>query len=113
MFVLDPAGAGLLLKPPAGVGWVQVAWIVVTASAGIAALAGGAQNWAIVRCRLWERLALIVAGLLLVYPHGWADIVGLVADRRWCCWRSGCAGCSRALGERRLTGAGREPGPQT
>ena len=77
VFVLDPAGAGLLLKPPAGVGWLQVAWIVLTASAGIAALAGGAQNWAIVRCRWWERLALIVAGLLLVYPHGYADLIGL------------------------------------
>jgi TRAP transporter 4TM/12TM fusion protein len=77
VFVLDPAGAGLLLKPPSGVGWGQVAWIVITASAGIAALAGGAQNWALVRCRLWERLALILAGLLLVYPHGFADIAGL------------------------------------
>jgi TRAP-type uncharacterized transport system fused permease subunit len=77
VFVLDPAGAGLLLKPPADVSWMQVAWIVVTASAGIAALAGGAQDWAIVRCRWWERLALVLAGLLLVYPHGWADIIGL------------------------------------
>jgi TRAP transporter 4TM/12TM fusion protein len=77
VFVLDPAGAGLLLKPPPGVTWLEVAWIVVTASAGIAAIAGGAQNWAIVRCRSWERIALIVAGLLLVYPHSWADIIGL------------------------------------
>jgi TRAP transporter 4TM/12TM fusion protein len=77
VFVLDPAGAGLLLKPPPGVTWLQVSWIVLTASAGIAALAGGAQNWAIVRCHLWERLALITAGLLLVYPHGWADVIGL------------------------------------
>ncbi|OJU89449.1 MAG: C4-dicarboxylate ABC transporter permease [Burkholderiales bacterium 66-5] len=77
VFVLDPAGAGLLLKPPAGVSWWEVAWIVVTASAGIAALACGAQNWALVRCRWWERLAFIAAGLLLVYPHAWADAVGL------------------------------------
>jgi hypothetical protein len=33
VFVLDPAGAGLLLKPPAVVSWTQVAWIVMTASA--------------------------------------------------------------------------------
>lgn len=77
VFVLDPAGAGLLLKPPAGVSWWEVAWIVVTASAGIAALACGAQNWALVRCSWWERLAFIAAGLLLVYPHAWADAVGL------------------------------------
>ncbi len=77
VFVLDPAGAGLLLKPPAGVSWGEVVWIAITASAGIAALACGAQNWAFVRCRWWERLAFIAAGLLLVYPHAWADIIGL------------------------------------
>jgi len=76
-FVLEPAGAGLLLKPPAGVAWSQVAWIVFTATVGIGALAGGAQNWALVRCRLWERAALVAAGLLLVYPHPLADAVGL------------------------------------
>ncbi|WHZ11944.1 MAG: TRAP-type uncharacterized transport system, fused permease component [Burkholderiaceae bacterium] len=78
VFVLDPAGAGLLLKPPPGVAWSQVAWIIFTASIGIAALAGGAQNWALVRCRLWERIALVLAGLLLVYPHPIADTVGLL-----------------------------------
>lgn len=77
VFVLDPAGAGLLFKPPAGVGWGEVAWIALTASAGIAALACGAQNWVLVRCRWWERLAFLAAGLLLVYPHGWADTIGL------------------------------------
>lgn len=77
VFVLEPAGAGLLLMAPAGVGWPQVTWIVLTATAGIAALAGGAQNWVLVRCLLWERLAMIVAGLLLVYPHPLADGIGL------------------------------------
>ena len=77
VFVIDPAGAGLLLKPPPGVSWWDVAWIAVTASAGIAALACGAQNWALVRCRWWERLAFVAAGLLLVYLHAWADALGL------------------------------------
>jgi TRAP transporter 4TM/12TM fusion protein len=77
VFVLEPAGAGLLLKPPPDVSWLQVSWIVLTAAAGIAALAFGAQNWALVRCRLWERLAMIAAGLMLVYPHPMADTVGL------------------------------------
>jgi len=77
VFVLEPAGAGLLLKAPAEVEWWRVVWIVLTATAGIASLAGGAQNWVFVRCRLWERLSLVVAGLLLVYPHPLADTVGL------------------------------------
>ena len=75
--MLEPAGAGLLLKMPPGVAWWQVAWIVVTATAGIAALAGGAQDWVLVRCLRRERLAMIAAGLLLVYPHPIADAIGL------------------------------------
>ena len=77
VFVLEPAGAGLLLKAPKEVEWWSVAWVVATATAGIAALAGGAQNWVLVRCLLWERLAMIGAGLLLVYPHPLADAAGL------------------------------------
>jgi TRAP transporter 4TM/12TM fusion protein len=77
VFVLEPAGAGLLLTPPPDVEWWRVVWIVATATAGIAALAGGAQNWVLVRCLLWERLAMIIAGLLLVYPHPMADAIGL------------------------------------
>ena len=78
VFVLDPAGAGLLLMPPPDVGMWRVAWIVVTATVGIAVLAGGAQNWVLVKCLAWERLALIAAGLMLVYPHPWSDAAGLV-----------------------------------
>ncbi len=76
-FVLEPAGAGLLLKAPAGTSWWQVAWLVVTATAGIAALAGGAQGWVLLRCLRLERLAMIAAGLLLVYPAPLADTIGL------------------------------------
>jgi TRAP transporter 4TM/12TM fusion protein len=36
VFVLEPAGAGLLLTPPPDVEWWRVVWIVVTATAGIA-----------------------------------------------------------------------------
>src|SRR6476620_6487480 len=77
VFVLDPAGVGLLLKMPKDGSVLQVAWVTFTAFIGIAALAGGVQNWLFRRCILMERLLLITAGLLLVYPTPTADWIGL------------------------------------
>jgi TRAP transporter 4TM/12TM fusion protein len=77
VFVLDPAGIGLLLKMPKDGSVLGVAWITFTAFIGIAALAGGVQNWLFRRCTLIERVLLIVAGLLLVYPTPTADWIGL------------------------------------
>jgi TRAP-type uncharacterized transport system fused permease subunit len=77
VFVLDPAGVGLLLKMPKDGSVLGVVWITFTAFIGIAALAGGVQNWLFRRCTLIERVLLIVAGLLLVYPTPTADWIGL------------------------------------
>lgn len=81
MFVLDPAGAGLLLtgsfRNLANADWVQIAIVSGTAILGILALAGGLQGW-LMRKTLWfERTMLIVAGLLLVYPTRWSDYTGV------------------------------------
>ena len=73
MFVLDPAGQGILLKGS----WEDIIVSSVTAMIGIAALAGGAQGWFLKKTNLLERLLLIVAGLALVYPHPLADGVGI------------------------------------
>ena len=72
MFTLDPKGAGILLKGPV----VDVIWTTITAFIGIAALAGGVENWFLKRTTLYERIMLIVAGLALVYPEPLYDIVG-------------------------------------
>jgi TRAP-type uncharacterized transport system fused permease subunit len=80
MFVLDPAGHGLLLMGSidnlASANWGSIAVVAVTAAAGIAALAGAGQGWLFLRTPAIERLMLAVAGLALVYPHGMADAVG-------------------------------------
>jgi TRAP transporter 4TM/12TM fusion protein len=84
-FVLDPTGVGLLLKGPV----VDVVRVTVTAFVGIAALACGVQGWMLRRTTWLERLMLIAAGLLLVYPAPAADVAGLllavaaVAMQRW------------------------------
>jgi TRAP transporter 4TM/12TM fusion protein len=76
VFVLDPAGQGLLLmgsvKALAGADWGSIAIVSLTAAAGIVALAGGFQGWLIERTSRLERLMLLAAGLLLVYPKAWA-----------------------------------------
>jgi TRAP transporter 4TM/12TM fusion protein len=80
MFVLDPAGQGLLLmgsaRALAGANGWSIAQVTLTAAAGIAALAGGFQGWALKRTTRVERSMLIGAGFALVYPSAIADVIG-------------------------------------
>jgi TRAP transporter 4TM/12TM fusion protein len=78
VFVLDPSGVGLLLKPPPDGSYAHVAWIALTACVGIAALAAGTQKWVLRACTQWERWTLIACGVMLVYPAPAADVIGLV-----------------------------------
>jgi TRAP-type uncharacterized transport system fused permease subunit len=55
----------------------DVIWTTITAFIGIAALAGGVENWFLKKTVIYERIMLIVAGLLLVYPIAFYDAVGL------------------------------------
>jgi TRAP-type uncharacterized transport system fused permease subunit len=73
MFVLDPAGVVLLLKGSFG----DTVLTVMTALIGIAALAGGVQNWFLGQTSRAEREMQIAAGLRLVYPGPVADGIGL------------------------------------
>jgi len=81
MFVLDPAGLGLLLmgsfKGLAQASWASIAVVCVTAMIGIVALAGAMQGWLLGKTRRYERWMLTVAGLALVYPRAMLDYVGL------------------------------------
>src|SRR6478609_1646345 len=80
MFVLDPSGTGLLLtgsfKTLGNADWGSIAWVSFTAAVGIVALAGGLQGWLFRRTAVWERVMLVLAGFLLVYPTAAADAVG-------------------------------------
>jgi TRAP transporter 4TM/12TM fusion protein len=80
MFVLDPSGTGLLLtgsiKTLGDADWGSIALVTFTAAIGIAALAGGLQGWLLKRTNLAERLMLVVAGFLLVYPKALFDAIG-------------------------------------
>jgi TRAP transporter 4TM/12TM fusion protein len=81
MFVLDPAGLGLLLmgsfKGLAEAHWLDIAVVCVTAMIGIAALAGAMQNWLFGKTALVQRWLLVAAGLALVYPKAMFDYIGV------------------------------------
>ncbi|MDO9285564.1 MAG: TRAP transporter large permease subunit, partial [Aquabacterium sp.] len=80
MFVLDPAGQGLLLmgstKALAHADWASIAVVGFTAAVGVAALAAGFQGWAFKRTTLLERALFIVAGFALVLPGLLFDLIG-------------------------------------
>jgi TRAP transporter 4TM/12TM fusion protein len=81
MFVLDPAGLGLLLmgsfKELARASVVDIALVCATAMIGIAALAAGVQGWLFRKTTSLERWLLIAAGLALVYPKPLFDYIGI------------------------------------
>ncbi|MBY0329959.1 MAG: TRAP transporter fused permease subunit [Acetobacteraceae bacterium] len=68
VFVTDPEGVGLLLAFREGMTWVDVAWQILLATAGLAALAAAAQGQARRTLAAWERAGFALAGLLLVFP---------------------------------------------
>jgi TRAP-type uncharacterized transport system fused permease subunit len=81
MFVLDPSGTGLLLtgsfKTLGQADWMSIAEVTVTAAIGIVALAGGLQGWLFKRTNVAERIMLVVAGFMLVYPTAIFDAIGI------------------------------------
>jgi TRAP transporter 4TM/12TM fusion protein len=82
MFVLDPSGTGLLLtgsfKTLADANWGSIALVTFTAAVGILALCGAFQGWLFKKTPRYERLMLLVAGVLLVYPKTLFDAIGFV-----------------------------------
>jgi TRAP-type uncharacterized transport system fused permease subunit len=82
MFVLDKSGTALLLMGSIPnlmkADWLPIVWTSFTAVIGIIALAGGLQDWFLVKTNFIERWVLIISGVLLAYPASWADLLGFV-----------------------------------
>ena len=72
-FTLAPEGSALLLQAPA----LPVLWTALTAALGITAFAGAFGGWIIGAARMWERIALGVAGGLLFFADARMDVTGL------------------------------------
>ena len=81
VFVLDPDGIGLLMKiPKDGTVW-SIVWITLKTGLGLAALAACAQGWALRKTAHWERWALGLAGLFLVFPSLLEALAELIVGR--------------------------------
>jgi TRAP transporter 4TM/12TM fusion protein len=79
VFVTDPEGVGLLLQFRGDMGWADVAWQVVLAATGLAALSAATQGWLLRGLAGWERWALALAGVLIIFPAALeALLAGLV-----------------------------------
>ena len=76
-FVLDPMGVGVLLKMPAGGTWIDMVWIIFLGFAAISALAAGLQGWLLRATNAFERVILIIAGLLVIAPVNALDYLGI------------------------------------
>lgn len=75
MFTVHPDGMGLLLHAPVEV----VVKTFITAALGLTSLAAGINGW-LVREATWpERVVLLAAGLLLVYPSLALDLLAAAA----------------------------------
>jgi TRAP-type uncharacterized transport system fused permease subunit len=73
VFTLTPEGAGILLQGSPAV----IATVTLTAAAGIAALAVAFGGWITKPASPLERGLAGVAGTLLCYAGGWADLAGV------------------------------------
>ena len=73
MFTLHPDGIGLLLRGA----WGNILWTTATAAVGLGALAAGLTGWLMTKTTVVERVILIAAGLVLVYPSLTQDVIGI------------------------------------
>jgi len=70
MFAYQPA---LMLQGD----FMTVSQALATSIVGVILLSGGMQGYFLTRCYMWERIALIAGGLLLIDSGGLTDVVGI------------------------------------
>jgi TRAP-type uncharacterized transport system fused permease subunit len=76
VFVTDPEGVGLLLRLEGDMGWMDVAWQAVLATLGLAALSAATQGWLLRGMAGWERWALALAGVMIIFPAALDTLLG-------------------------------------
>ncbi|WP_102265007.1 TRAP transporter permease [Mesobacillus jeotgali] len=71
MFVLSPE---LLMIDTT---WTELIWVVFTAISGMLAIGAGIIGYWLRKLYWWERVLGIIGGIMLIYPEGMTDIIGL------------------------------------
>jgi TRAP transporter 4TM/12TM fusion protein len=71
MFVLSPE---LLMIDTT---WYQLIWVIFTAIAGMMAIGAGVIGFWLRKLSWYERIIGLIGGLMLIYPEGMTDIIGL------------------------------------
>jgi TRAP-type uncharacterized transport system fused permease subunit len=74
MFTLHQRGVGILLKGAP----LDMVWTIFTSFLGLTCLASGIENWLLRKAVFYERILLLVAGLVLVYPTQAFDAIGIL-----------------------------------
>jgi TRAP transporter 4TM/12TM fusion protein len=74
MFVFEPA----LLMLNGWAEWEKTALATASAVAGCILLAGGTHGYLLAAARMWERVLLVAAGILLIVPELYSSIAGVV-----------------------------------
>ncbi len=83
MFTSHPNGVALLLKGDL----MNIILTNTTALVGVGVLAAGMSGWLLRRATWIERILLIVAGFILVYPAPWADAIGVTLAATVAIWQ--------------------------
>jgi TRAP transporter 4TM/12TM fusion protein len=74
MFVYEPA----LLMINGWAEWHVSLFAFISATIGCMTLAAGFHGYLIAACRMWERVVLIIAAVLLIVPEVYSSAVGIV-----------------------------------
>jgi len=72
MFVLSPQ---LLMIDTT---WTYLIWVIFSALAGMLAIGAGIIGYWMRKLYWFERIAGVIGGILLIYPEGMTDIIGLI-----------------------------------
>ncbi|HZH61747.1 MAG TPA: TRAP transporter permease [Metabacillus sp.] len=59
--------------------WLELVWVLITAISGMLAIGAGIIGFWMRKLHWLERIFAIFTGLLLIYPEGISDIVGIIA----------------------------------